>query len=1034
MSNNNTASNDVQSLQEQIKQLIQSSDNSNSIESISNLDNHLDSDNLNLASCTAALSDLLFFSFTKLYDETVAEKKILNVELGIDNNRINQNNPIIQGLQRIINKIKLSPFNPQVFLAISLVIIEKIKTLKDNQSHNNNSNLFSAAARYNYYVYYMEYVSKNHAELSQLFSDNPPIAIQSKCSNYADLFISCVILGLIDYWSAVRRCVNKQLQLLLLNSSLLSNERVQLMTQRLIDELKLVSADWQQQEGCIAALTSILQYYCKQTVLRQDSLVFIHKEILPPFYQFISHNQLTIREYVSQAFSYFIILDKSDENLINLCNYFIQRLNNNNSESIFLPDFESEGILGVLGILLNAANVAIIQSKFHDYYSVIEYYLGHSASTVRQQASQLLLTLAHKHQPFMINIFQTLTKSFKTRIPAKSQQAEANGEGKHHSQEISNYFHGDDVIDTLEAAVYFSIPPNYSLPRKAKQAVVTSSTVCNTWQWKEGCLMTLESFYEDWNNGHNIDVKKVVPREILQDNLILNSLCSLSGRWELRRISNQGLMQLIPLLASTDCKFLIQFIQAQLSPEKHFLDNMIGLLCIKIVVNYLSASNSHQLGNIPTAARATNPQHLAVIQEDNLQFHTVNKSNLFAEFNQKIAQFLRSILTIVQDYEGRKSSTAGLFESEFISSALFVSFEQFYLLAATVIISSIGLFWDQQQSSAFEKESSALIAAAFNFIVENLGQLHSIIPNQSSDDFNGVLSPTAVTMNIKLQSILNKRAKKAEQWLINHIHSFLPNFTNLINQHELRAALIPIFCDYFDAESENDIRLHLVRAIAHLLGNNQLQESRQHVDHSDSCWRIIFKVLANINSMSNLINLGIYQFHYTLQMAASLLSSNQTLLEDKKHRVEFLQSLAKVIHTIIKPNLTGEATDNDNNANASVDDDWDNWDEDNSKITEVISPLHRSNTFIADVTINQNPGLSQLLPFTHEINSFLATLLHNNKATSADGSIAEFDWLIDWYSKNQDSNERSFEQRGATAAVAFTPLTRSPAHRTTNPL
>lgn len=235
-----------------------------------------------------------------------------------------------------------------------------------------------------------------------------------------------VLAGITDIWSAIRNtCVAKLSKLLELFTMLQVEEFYQSLVKICLGK----ETSWQAKEGAVMCMTALVcqflwsgvvspgkesmhsegpRYMLKFGLAILTSLPeFIMSSVHSVLFSLLVHPQLSIREHTTKAISAilsrceFEVALSSFQEVINRLCHGTQEGNKDISESItelphhavlrqhfrFLNAHEAEGLLGVCIFLIKHIPPGYLLPKWPLYFSTLNLYLMHPASTVRQATS-----------------------------------------------------------------------------------------------------------------------------------------------------------------------------------------------------------------------------------------------------------------------------------------------------------------------------------------------------------------------------------------------------------------------------------------------------------------------------------------------------------------------------------------------------------------------------------------------------------------------------------------------------------------------
>ena len=208
------------------------------------------------------------------------------------------------------------------------------------------------------------------------------------------------VRGVTDMWSAIRKTSATALARSAFVSQLADADLQELFDTLMQLALGEVSSNtgsssmqtaatkpqWQVQEGAVLGISSLLACIRqRQTAAPSRALPAFLSTDPSRFYPLLAHAQLSVREYTCAVLRDFIELQPASQSTL-LRRELIATLMRKLDADHWLSDYESEGILSVfhaLGLPFDAASV-----------SVLDRYLSHSASSVRQLVAEVLAKLA----------------------------------------------------------------------------------------------------------------------------------------------------------------------------------------------------------------------------------------------------------------------------------------------------------------------------------------------------------------------------------------------------------------------------------------------------------------------------------------------------------------------------------------------------------------------------------------------------------------------------------------------------------------
>lgn len=345
---------------------------------------------------------------------------------------------------------------------------------------------------------------------------------------------SLFVRGVTDMWSAIRKTAAGALTRTPLVARLTDEElqgMLETLTQLALGQTKMAAGavppaigsqdeaavssasrvPWQVQEGAMLGISALL------TALRQRQAAQPSRPLpsLQPtrFYPLLAHSQLSVREHTGSVLqSYLQLLPESQSAALrhDLLESLMRKLDCDSASSAaesspqWLSDYESEGILKVLH--------AVGLPSRHSYVDVLDRYLAHPASSVRQLVADVLARLAlHRRgkqeaDPARFDLPSFLAPAWDW-VECEAEAAAA-AQASHFG-------------DAHTSAVFFAIPPPLSaapsgMSRRGSAAhalpapntgssplaavpplpagAVASRPHRSSWQWKEGALMSLELY------------------------------------------------------------------------------------------------------------------------------------------------------------------------------------------------------------------------------------------------------------------------------------------------------------------------------------------------------------------------------------------------------------------------------------------------------------------------------------------------------------------------------------------------------------
>lgn len=210
------------------------------------------------------------------------------------------------------------------------------------------------------------------------------------------------ISGFSDIWSAIRKHSASELALLLKYGCFSCHQSQELLNE-LINQVtnEKIKTDWKKMEGFSLGLNVLVQFghktCCDNTIFDQsivqnvEQTQLLHSSLL----SFVQHEQLSVRKESINLFRTLLTSydttthQKLFQKIINQHKY----KTNNNS---ILSDYAIEGSLRLCTLLIDILPSTFLVHEWHEYWPVIEVYLEHKASIVRQVASSVCFHLVKR--------------------------------------------------------------------------------------------------------------------------------------------------------------------------------------------------------------------------------------------------------------------------------------------------------------------------------------------------------------------------------------------------------------------------------------------------------------------------------------------------------------------------------------------------------------------------------------------------------------------------------------------------------------
>lgn len=582
------------------------------------------------------------------------------------------------------------------------------------------------------------------------------------------------------------------------------------------------------------------------------------------------------------------------------------------NQSRLLSDYEAQGILSICDLLLTRCCTIenLLSSSFTLYYSCLELYLAHHASSVRQQCSALLAHIAMRHTELRHRVTLGIVREWQRNTPlAVTQQQQ--------SQKQPQQLCVSDEFDEFESPVCFSVPPalqvNSTQANTRRQdvnaqsqsaAAIVADLRC-TWQWKEGALMLFELVLTQIDTALQ---QQQLPQQAttaeaddnatssLQTLLLgcvqLSSRCCTSGKWELRRMSEQVCLLAVRLLAQVDFDAFFALLtphvnhddslsstwQTHIGPLimlKHCLAFVAGHETLHISHSARDLSDKSELANlasptvgalqVPSAAAASSsmllhPPHsmggttssgsttkthqVQILEQLQRQRQRRASSVLLLTIKQRMNQQLHSVFVMRECLSPmwraasdavaaarNDASTDHSLSSSSLQCGAFASVQQFESLLAVVTVQLLSI---RPMHEAYGRDTSAVGQHLLHRALQHMLSVHTVIQNGGG---------VTVASSAIVTGTQRSAALRLMHWYVNQLHTVWPQAMQCLTScdcdattedQQIRVELQAsrLLCAQLQYARDASTRMHLLQALQCVLQPRQLNHSASSTDAS----------------------------------------------------------------------------------------------------------------------------------------------------------------------------------------------------------